>query len=660
MSHSLRLRETLWSILLVALLCLTARAGDETPAWLRQAAAANTPAVDKDVPAVVLLDETKVTVGADGRVMTTNTYAVRVLNREGRRTARGREVYNTGSGKVREMRAWLIRPSGETKRYGKDETIDVAVVDNDVYNEARARVIDAEDDAEQGAVFGYEATTEERSVFTQFEWLFQHRLPVVVSRCSFTLPANWRAESLTFNRANIEPVVSGTTYSWELRDLPAIDPEPSGPEVTNLAPRLAVNVFPAAGAAQQAGKTFGNWADVSRWLSELSAGQDELDDPLAAKARDLTTNAKTELERIKAIGRYVQAVNYISIQTGVGRGGGYRPRPATEVFARSYGDCKDKANLMRAMLKAVRIQSYLLTIFSGDPTYVREQWASPQQFNHCIIAVKVSDETKGPTIVTHPTLGRFLIFDPTDESTPVGDLPDHEQGSLALLVAGQDGALLRMPVTPPEANQMERHVEFTLTPQGAISGVVREQGLGQSAVSARREFRYFSRPDYIKFIERRMARGAGGASVSGINPQDDHAEGKFSLHYEFKAEGYGQSMMSRLLVFRPAVISGRETVDVSSAQRKHAVILEPYAYRETTRVNLPAGYAVDEIPEATQLTAEFGNYSAAYEVKDNQLVFTRRLVVQSATIPAANYAAVRDFFGRVRAAEQAPVVLAKN
>ncbi len=47
----------------------------------------------------------------------------------------------------------------------------------------------------------------------------------------------------------------------------------------------------------------------------------------------------------------MQNIQYISIQTGLGRGGGYRPHASNEVFAKSYGDCKDKANLMRAMLK---------------------------------------------------------------------------------------------------------------------------------------------------------------------------------------------------------------------------------------------------------------------------------------------------------------------
>jgi hypothetical protein len=84
------------------------------------------------------------------------------------------------------------------------------------------------------------------------------------------------------------------------------------------------------------------------------------------------------------------------------------------VLSRGYGDCKDKANLMRAMLKVLKIEAYPIAIFSGDPTFTREEWASPDQFNHCITAVKVSDETKSPTVIEHSALGRLLIFDATD------------------------------------------------------------------------------------------------------------------------------------------------------------------------------------------------------------------------------------------------------
>jgi transglutaminase-like putative cysteine protease len=637
-----------------------ALARDDAPAWLRPLASAGVPAYDKKVPAVVLLNEQSVKVDDDGRVTTVERYAVRVLTKEGCDEARGSLTYVTGTGKVRDIRAWLIHPSGEVKKYDMGDALDAAAAPNDVFNETRIRMISAEDEAEAGAVFGYEAVTEDRSVFTQFDWQFQDRLPALVSRYALTLPSNWRVAGVTFNHPKIEPTVSGTTHSWELRNLPFIDYEPASPPVTNLAPRLAVSYFPPPGGKAGIGRTFNTWADVSKWLSELSDPQATLNDELASRARKEVEGAKTELEKIQAIGAFVQRVNYISIQTGIGRGGGYRPHSAIEVFTKSYGDCKDKANLMRAMLKAVNIESYLVTIYSGDPTFVREEWPSPQQFNHCIIAVRVGGETDVPTIIRHPTLGRLLVFDPTDDNTPVGDLPDHEQGSLALVVAGEAGALLRMPVTPPEANKLDRQAEVVLDPDGSIKASLSEQSVGQSAADERRQFRARSRPDYVKAIEAWITRGATGASVSKVSPSDNSKEGRFSLDVEFSAARYGQLMQGHLLIFNPAIVSRRESLFLTEPMRKHPVVLEPHAYTETVSVRLPAGFVVDEMPEPSKLDASFGSYVTSYEVKDGRLRFTRKLELRAATIGVDQYATVRSFFERIRAAEQAPVVLARK
>ncbi|HVF88091.1 MAG TPA: hypothetical protein VM866_10895 [Pyrinomonadaceae bacterium] len=78
------------------------------------------------------------------------------------------------------------------------------------------------------------------------------------------------------------------------------------------------------------------------------------------------------------------------------------------------------------------------------------------------------------------------------------------------------------------------------------------------------------------------------------------------------------------------------------------------------RVKLPEGFTIDEMPEAVKLDTSFGTYSAAYEIKDNQLLFTHSLVQRAATTPAAQYSELRAFFGRIRGSEQAPVVLAKK
>ena len=205
------------------------------------------------------------------------------------------------------------------------------------------------------------------------------------------------------------------------------------------------------------------------------------DQAVAAKARELTASSKTDLDRIKAIGRFVQNLQYISIDIGVGKGNGYRPHAAAQVLAKAYGDCKDKANLMRSMLQTINIVAYPVAIYSGDPDYVREEWASPDQFNHCIIAIKVGDDVVSPTIITDAKLGRLLIFDATDPYTPVGDLPEHEQGSFALVMAGEAGQLLRMPSLSPEASSYNRQSDIVMTSEGSITATVREKANGQAA-----------------------------------------------------------------------------------------------------------------------------------------------------------------------------------
>ncbi len=120
-------------------------------------------------------------------------------------------------------------------------------------------------------------------------------------------------------------------------------------------------------------------------------------------------------------------------------------------------------------------------------------------------------------------------------------------------------------------------------------------------------------------------------------------------------------MQDRLLVFNPAVLSRGSTVRLSGAGvRKYPLVLESDAFAETVRFKLPAGFDVDEVPDPVKIDSEFGSYTASYEVKDGQLLYTRKLVQRAATIPVEKYAEVRSFFGRVRASEESPVVLARK
>ena len=56
----------------------------------------------------------------------------------------------------------------------------------------------------------------------------------------------------------------------------------------------------------------------------------------------------------------------------------------------------------------------------------------------------------------------------------------------------------------------------------------------------------------------------------------------------------------------------------------------------------------------------FGTYSVKYQVTGDVLQFDRALTLNRAEIPADKYQSVMEFFGRMHAAEQSPVVLIRK
>jgi len=634
---------------------LSAIAADEAPRWLQDAAAKPVPTYAKDVPAVVLASEETVTMDETGRIVTESRHVVKILTREGRNYARGSKYYENGAGRIRELRAWLVSASGQLHKLGKEATTEASVADDELYSDLHTKVMSAADKAEPGAVFGFESVVEEKTVFTQFDWAFQGRLPVVHARYTLNLPSGWEARSITFNHEPLKPAVSGYSYSWELNDLPYIEREPASPGLDSLVPRVCVSVLPSGGRTP--GRAFNSWADVSAWMSELHDPQAAVTPAIADKAKALTSAATTEMEKIEAIGRFVQGTRYVEILMNLGRGGGMKPHSAAESLAKSYGDCKDKANLMRALLKAVGIASYPVVIYAGDSEYVRENWPSPMQFNHCIIAVAVHDAGEWKSAIRHPVLGPLLIFDPTDPHTLVGDLPDSDRDSLALVVAGNDGALLRMP--SPPGSRTELTADLKLQPNGALSGTVHETSFGAEAAHERAMLQHYNHTEYMRIIERWFSSNVPAAKLSRVETADSSSD-QFRLDIDFAAAGYGQLMQGRLLVFRPGAVTQRSGILLSQPKRKYPVVLHAQNYSETFRVEVPEGFMVDELPDSGRLDSPYGAFRMSIKAEGSAILLTRSLELKSITVPAQEYAKVKDFFGKIGGAESSPVVLVKK
>jgi transglutaminase-like putative cysteine protease len=643
-------------VLATAFAAPLASADATAPAWLSQAAASALTPAQASAPAVVLLDERMVTVGLDGTQSIRHLYAAKINSREGRTAGSLGEVYLTDTGRVVQARGWIIRASGAVQELDKRNVADLALALNDVYNEARLRLISA-GDPEPGMVFGAEIVSEDRSVFTQMEWRLQERWPVKVVRRGLTMTSDWRVDSTTFNHAAIEPTVKGLTRTWQLTDLPELDDEPAAPPHTSLIPRLAVGYYPSPPLASQ--PAFSDWKDVSRWLAAIGDPQALPDAALTAKARELTAQSGTEFDRIRAIGAYVQRVQYISIQIGIGRGGGYRPRPASLVFARNHGDCKDKANLMRAMLAAVGIKSFMVSAFSGDRDYVRAEWPSPQQFNHAILAVMLTERSPaGAAVVETATHGRLLFVDPTAEHTAIGALPSVEEGSQALVVAADGGALLRLPDAPPGTHRIERTLDASVTPAGAFTAALRETDGGDEAGAERAAAAGLAPADYQRRLEQFVSRYIPGARVSDVAHSDDGDT--FQLSMRITAAGHAQLVQDRLLILKPPFSSADELPALSGAVRGQPVLLGASERIHVLRVEVPTGFAVDELPQSASIESPFGQYSLVARQDAGRVIVERKLTLKRVSVPADDYASVRAFVDRVRAADTSPIVFLRR
>jgi hypothetical protein len=629
------------------------------PSWVKEVASRTTPAYSGRVPAAVLLQEQHVTVEPSGAMNIVTRKAVKILNREGLREADAVEYYFRNGRQVKSLRAWSLSPSGFEKTFDKASVADQGDFGGmELYNDIRFRRINP-GNLEIGSVFAYESEVEEQALFAQDEYDFQDHLPFVESRYVLTLPSGWTASAVTLNYDPIDPLIDGSTYTWTLKSLPFRERESYAPSMRGLSPRLAVDFRPGPNVTPLNSAVFRSWSDVSRWHTTLAASQDEVTPGISSKAAQLTANAKTELEKIRAIGAYVQQVRYVAIEMDLAHGGGYKPHAAQAVFQKQYGDCKDKANLMRAMLKATGIQSYLVAIFSGDRTYVKDAWPSPAQFNHMILAVQISAATTAPSVIDSPA-GRLLIFDPTNDTTPVGDLPYYEQSSFALICAGDKGGIARMPAFKADANTLDVAVEATLTAEGNLTASVASSAHGTPADIERARHANTKPDEYGDRHQRLLNIRAKRAVIDKLEVQDSLDQNLVKLKIGFKSSGYAQLMQGRMLIFEPSVVSPGAPELAQAEKRSAPIVLNARHYRKQVRIAIPPGFTIDELPESTQEKSDFASFSLTFEQEPGYVTLQEELVTEAVTLPADQYPAIKKFFDKFAGADQQRAVLIKN
>jgi len=421
-------------------------------------------------------------------------------------------------------------------------------------------------------------------------------------------------------------------------------------------------VPPKGSIPQHTNLTLDSWKEIIDYTIELQDPQATANDEIRAKAAELTSKEDTVFGKVRAIGDFVRKKDYASIAMDVKQGGGYTPRTAVETFETGYGDCKDKATLMRSMLQTIGIESYPVIVNARTNSAVLADWPSTFYFNHCILAVEVDEEVDTPAVLDEEGVGRLLFVDPTSKLTPIGNLPFDEQGGLIMVAKPGTDRLLRLPQESSEANRISRKIEAKIHSDGSFLAKLEIHYFG-TAANTQRQFLAYSNDNKIQSTYEQMLGGENGSPIVKIIRSQDNelSDRSMELELAFHLKSYGKSMRGQLLIFKPAILDRTAPPNFLIKDRTLPITIDPQSLQEETTIHLPDGYVVDDFNEQIEVKSSFGSYTSSItEVGDSTLLYKRHFSLNNAVIPMEKYSELNDFYTKVIRADQSPVVLKKT
>jgi hypothetical protein len=408
-----------------------------------------------------------------------------------------------------------------------------------------------------------------------------------------------------------------------------------------------------------AAPTEGTWQSIGNWYQTLARDRLAATPEIAAKAKELAGDKTDFYDKTEAIAEFVQKqVRYFVIEMGIG---GYQPHYAGDIFRNRYGDCKDKATLLTAMLSTVGVHGALVMV--DHRRGVVDPDAPSIVGDHMIAAIEIPKGYTSPklrSVVTAKTGRQYLIFDPTWDKTAFGQLEHNLQGGYGVLMEGPESQVIQFPVLSPDLNTIRRTATFQLQPDGGLKGTVTEKRFGD--LSEKRRDLYISgdAKEQTQFLDRVLGQDFTSFTVSDFKVQNAESLNKdLTTTYSLTADRFGKSM-GPLLMIRPRVF-GSENLRTDQKKRHVPINLsETMQEQDDYSIELPSGYAIDEIPDPVKLDLGFASYESSSIVKDNILHYTRTYTVREVTLPADKYTDVQKLAGVIAADEQRSAVLKKQ
>jgi hypothetical protein len=433
-------------------------------------------------------------------------------------------------------------------------------------------------------------------------------------------------------------------HRFTARDVPRVVPEPGMPGWSEVARYVHVS-------------TYASWDDLARFYWGLVKDQlrptEEVRRTAERLARDALGprlprkngggvaavpasftvppggwDAESKRAIVRALyGFVVSQTRYVGLEFGIH---GYKPYRVDDVLRRRFGDCKDKASLLHALLESVGIDSRLVLLRMKRLGRIPESPASLAVFNHAILYVPDLD----------------LWLDGTASHSGSRDLPGDDRGaSVLVLDGGGPPRFGTIPDARPEENRVETEFEIVLAPGGGAAVTGRSRITGNQAPQYRRA--YLSEHERRAQLEKAFNRTFPGLEVRSVKVSDlTRLEDDVEMSFSLEVPRYAQPDAGGLRFTPFGAGSGYVEAYAALSSRRHDLLVgEPMQNRFTYRFVLPAGWKAVEVPE----DAAADGPDAAFEVRHRlegeagqALLVEGHVTFKTGRIPAARYAAFRD------------------
>jgi len=592
-------RMLLWT---VGIIFMTFRTGWALPGWLKGALQLKCDMyIDQGASAVILMKTGDVEFSRGGHSHSRTRVVYRILSHEGEDFGILSIPYFSRQ-KVK-VKGWVIHPDGDSESLKKKGIMVISPHVSAGYYDDSQFLVAALPHVQPGDIAAFEFKTDETGWTGLFHsFVFQLQQPVVYARYTVKVPDGWKIKWSEWNMDGIHREWQAGLYTWSAKNLPFRPDEPLSPSKEYLSSRLFIYCFDPEGKLPG---RFTDWNSAADWVSRLFRTAVQPSGKIFDQSWILTKTASTTRQKVRAVAEFVRdEIRYVAIEIGKNR---WEPRSATTTLSNRYGDCKDKTTLMCALLAACGVYSIPALASVGMP--VDPSFPSPLQFNHCIIAIPLNPDTL-PSELLPAVVGHFLLYDPTDPSSRLGEIPSSLRGNFVLIGAEGDSVLFKIPRSGPHSNRRLYRLKASLGVDGSMSADVTVIDCGSWASQTR--YACSTEPKKQRMDSWRSILSANLPGLVLSDYRERVSLDSVSTSFSIETRPILQRSGKRYILLPDPFHSESRFPPLSAGERHNPIWFGP-AMEITTDIlwHLPKGWWVESIPAS--LKHQCGGASISWE-----------------------------------------------